>query len=432
MQTQTPSITKNNRRALIAAIVASGLDDLNVMFLAFSMSTIISQFGLSSTQGGWIGTITKFGMLVGGLIFGVLADRYNKFNVFKWTVIIFSVATGLIFFTENIYYLYLMRFIAGIGVGGEYGVAISIMAGIVPKEKMGRISSLNGIVGQVGSISAAILASLIAPMFGWRGLFLFGFLPLILVVWMKFAIDEDAVTDHGALEASTAPKGRIRDLFKTRALVHQTLALMAMTTVQIAGYFGMMNWLPTMMQQNIGVSVNGSNSWMISTILGMCLGMLVFGQLLDKFGPRLVYGIFLICSAISVYGFSFANSAAALLIGGGILGFFVNGMFAGYGAMITRLYPYEVRTVANNTILNVGRAVGGFSSVLIGMILDRSGVPTVMLFLAGLYLISFVFMLSLSNLKRSVYQQIGMSETDTIIEGTSHSIETPRLAPEVY
>lgn len=399
------TLTKHNRRALIAAIIASGTDDLNVMFLAFSMSTIMSQLGITATQGGWIGTITNFGMLFGGLVFGVLADRYNKFKVFKWTIIIFSVATGLIFFTDNIYYLYVMRFIAGIGVGGEYGVAISIMAGIVPANKMGRISSLNGIVGQVGSITSAILASLIAPLLGWRGLFLFGLLPLILVAWMVYAIDPDAVTDHGATkDKATAAKGRIGDLFKTRALTHQTLALMVMTTVQIAGYFGMMNWLPTIMQKSIGVSVSGSNSWMISTILGMCLGMLVFGQLLDKFGPRLVYGIFLVCSALAVYGFTFANSAVTLLVGGAILGFFVNGMFAGYGAMITRLYPYSVRTIANNTILNVGRAVGGFSSVIIGMILDRSGVPTVMLFLASLYLISLVFMLSLKNLKRDTYQ----------------------------
>ena len=80
-------------------------------------------------------------------------------------------------------------------------------------------------------------------------------------------------------------------------------------------------------------------------------------------------------------------------------------MIAGYGAMITRLYPYEVRTVANNTILNVGRAVGGFSSVIIGLILDNSGVATVMIFLASLYLVSLVFMLSMPNLKQSRYQQ---------------------------
>lgn len=412
---------KNDRRALVAAIIASGMDDLNVMFLAFSMSTIITQLNLSGAQGGWIGTITNFGMLFGGLVFGVLADRYNKFKVFKWTVIIFSVATGLIFFTQSIGYLYLMRFIAGIGVGGEYGVAISIMAGIVPQEKMGRISSLNGIVGQIGSITSAILAGLIAPLLGWRGLFLFGLLPLVLVVWMHFAVDAKHITDNGrqAVKDTAAPKGRIADLFKTKALMHQSLALMVMTTVQIAGYFGMMNWLPTIMQANIGVSVSGSSAWMVTTILGMCLGMLVFGQLLDKFGPRLVYGVFLICSAASVYLFTFAQTAPQLLIGGAILGFFVNGMFAGYGAMITRLYPYEVRTVANNTILNVGRAVGGFSSVIIGMILDSSGVPTVMIFLASLYMVSFLFMLSLPNLKQARYLAHGETVNKTTSVATA-------------
>ena len=185
----------NDKRALFASIFASGLDDLNVMFLSFTLGSIIAHLGLTGVEGGWIATITNFGMLLGGLVFGVLADRYNKFNVLKLTVFIFSVATGLIFFTNNLTYLYIMRFIAGIGVGGEYGVAISIMAGIVPAEKMGRISSLNGVVGQLGSISSAVLASIIAPMFGWRGLFLFGLLPVLLVVWMHFAIDENQITE---------------------------------------------------------------------------------------------------------------------------------------------------------------------------------------------------------------------------------------------
>ena len=96
------SLDKNNQRALAAAIVASGTDDLNVMFLAFSMSSIISELGISGTQGGWIATITNLGMLVGGLIFGLLADRYHKFKVFKWTILIFSLATGLLFFPKDV------------------------------------------------------------------------------------------------------------------------------------------------------------------------------------------------------------------------------------------------------------------------------------------------------------------------------------------
>ncbi len=407
-------VQANNKKALFASIFASGLDDLNVMFLSFTLSSIIAHLGLSGVEGGWIATITNLGMLLGGLVFGVLADRYNKFNVLKLTVVIFSIATGLIYFTENIQYLYLMRFIAGIGVGGEYGVAISIMAGIVPTEKMGRISSLNGIVGQVGSITSALLASLIAPMFGWKGLFLFGLLPLLLVVWMHFAIDEESITDRGAglqkEEIDETNKPKIRELFATKQLAQQSIALMVMTTVQIAGYFGLMNWLPTMMQTSLGIQTN-SNIWMVTTIIGMCIGMLVFGNVLDKFGPRLAYGVFLISSMLSVYFFTYVNSMATLLIGGAIMGFFVNGMFSGYGAIVSRLYPHRIRTIANNTILNVGRAIGGFSSVIIGFILDNAGVTQVMLFIASLYIISFLAMMSIQNLQTKRYVTFGKVQT---------------------
>lgn len=400
------SLDKNNRRALASAIVASGTDDLNVMFLSFSMASIIKELSISSAQAGWIATITNLGMLLGGLVFGVLADRYNKFKVFKWTIVIFAIATGLIYFTTSLPYLYIMRFIAGIGVGGEYGVAIAIMAGIVPKEKMGRISSLNGIAGQVGSITSALLAGWLAPTLGWKGLFLFGLAPLLLVLWMQFAIDDENIKDHTEGEDPVdAEVAHVGQLFKTPGLARQTLALMVMTTVQIAGYFGMMNWLPTIIQTSLKISVKDSSLWMVTTILGMCIGMLVFGQILDKFGPRPVYSAFLLSSAVCVFLFQFANSQMTMILGGMIVGFFVNGMFAGYGAMITRLYPHHIRSTANNVILNVGRAIGGFSSVIIGMILDVSSTAVVMIFLSSLYLISFAAMLSISNLKKEAYNQ---------------------------
>ncbi len=409
-------LSKNDRNALISAIVASGTDDLNVMFLSFSLTSIIASLAISKVEAGWIATITNLGMLLGGIVFGILADRYNKFKVFRWTVVIFSLATALIFFTPNLQYLYAMRFVAGIGVGGEYGVAIAIMAGLVPKENMGRVSSINGIVGQIGSITSAALAGLIAPIFGWRGLFLCGLLPLLIVGWSLIHVDADKVSDFDEQTDTAAPgdRGKIGDLFKTRQIASQTLCLMVMTTVQIAGYFGMMNWLPSIIQEQAGVSMSGSSIWMITTILGMCLGMVVFGQLLDRLGPRRVYSVFLLASSLSVYLFSFAKTGLTILIAGAIVGFFANGMFAGYGAMITRLYPHHVRSLANNTILNVGRAIGGFSSVVIGYILQHSTIPVVLLFLASLYLFSLLAMLSISNLKKENYQQLRPLAEDSI------------------
>lgn len=398
----------NDKRAFMVSLIGAGLDDVNVMFLSFSLSTIISELSLSGSQAGWIGTITNLGMLLGGLVFGVLGDRYHKFNVLKITILIFSLATGLISLAQNIYVIYLLRFIAGIGVGGEYGVAISVMAGIVPLEKMGRVSSLNGIVGQLGSIVSALLAALVAPFFGWRGLFLMGLLPILLVVWAQFFIKSGQITedDLGEKLEDKPSQASIKDLFASKDLTRLTLSLMVMATVQIAGYFGMMNWLPTMMQSQLGISIEDSSQWMIATIVGMCLGMLVFGQIFDQIGPRKSFAIFLTLSALSVYLFTLARTGLAMIIGGGIVGFFVNGMFTGYAAVTTQLYPQRIRTIANNTILNVGRAVGGFSSVIIGFILERSGVSMVMFFLASLYILSLVTMLTIPELKGDKYAKL--------------------------
>lgn len=395
-------MTKNQIKAVVGSIIASGTDDLNVMFLSFAMSGIMSEFMLSGAQSGLIATLTNLGMLVGGMLFGILGDRHNKMTILKITLLIFCLASGGIAFAPNITTIYILRFIAGIGVGGEYGIALSIMANIVPLQKMGTVSSWNGVAGQVGSIGSAILAGLFVPSLGWRGLFLFGLAPLVLVLYLHFAIDDEA-TFHPEPQLATGNSHLLtafKALFANAKVGYQSVTLMLMTTVQIAGYFGMMNWLPTIMQQQTGASVTNSSIWMVSTIVGMSIGMLVFGRLLDRVGPRIMFGTFLIASAITVFLFSTLESNWSMLIGGTIMGFFVNGMFPGYGAVVSRIYDKSIQATANNIILNVGRAVGGFSSVIIGFIMEKSGVPTVMLFLSILYLTSFVVMLTIPALKR--------------------------------
>lgn len=399
------TMPKNNKRALIAALTGSGMDDMNVMFLSFALSSIIADLGLSGAQGGLISTITNLGMLLGGLVFGVLADRKGNVKLFKWSIIIFSIATAALFFVDSFLWICILRFIAGIGAGGEYGIAMSIIAKISPPEKLGKMSSLNGVAGQLGSITAALLAGFAIPFIGWRGLFLFGLIPVVLVLWLHFSVDGDFELMASEAEIK-AEKPSLKELFKTKELTMTTLSLMFMTTVQIAGYFGLMNWLPSILQKQLGLSVTGSSLWMVVTILGMSAGMLTFGHLLDKFGPRNIFAIFLLVSSVSVFLFVYANSQLALLLGGAFVGFFVNGMFPGYGAIVSRLYPSRIHSIANNAVLNVGRAIGGFSSMVIGFLMDNYNLFVVMAFLSVLYLCSFVVMMTVPGLKNQAYKQV--------------------------
>jgi MFS family permease len=185
------------------------------------------------------------------------------------------------------------------------------------------------------------------------------------------------------------------ELFNTPRRVFTTVAITIMATVQVAGYNGLMIWLPSMLQKSHGFSVSGSAIWTISTIVGMVIGMLTFGVIMDRLGSRVSYGIFLVSSALAVFLYSFASSGIALLIGGAIVGFFANGMYAGYGALISNHYPTRMRSTATNTIFNLGRAVGGLSPILVGYLLQNYNMTTVMIYVACLYIVSLIVMLTL-------------------------------------
>ena len=345
---------------------------MDVMFLSFALSSIIAELHLSGTQAGLIATITNIGMLLGGVFFGVLADRVGRIKTFTYTIFIFAFATAAMYFANSLTLIYLCRFLAGIGAGGEYGIGMTVLAESFPKKQLGRVSSYVGVAGQRGDLPPH-LAAWVLPQYGWHALFLFGLFPVIITFFIRHHLVESRNFDTD----EARPKGQIKALFKTRQLTHQTLALMVMAVVQIAGYFGLMNWLPTMMQQQLHLSVAGSSTWMLATIVGMSAGMLTFGWILDRIGPRVAFSGFLLASAAGVYVLTLPKNMTGLLIVGALVGYFSNGMFAGYGAIVSRLYPAEVRATANNVIMNVGRCVGGFSSVIIGWLLDHYSILTV-------------------------------------------------------
>ena len=386
--------TTSQRKVLISAAAGIGLENMDIMFLSFSMAPIIATFDVTGTQAGWIGTITNFGMLFGGIIFGMLADKIGRVKVFSYTVIIFSVASALMFFASNIYLVYLFRFIAGIGAGGEYGACMSLVSESTPKEKLGKATSIVAIGGQIGAILAAVLASLIIPAFGWKMLYVIGLFPVLMVLWIRKDIKEP----ESFQATNRADCGHLGLLFKDSKTSGQTIGLSLMVMVQIAGYFGLMNWLPKIMQDQLNLNIAGSSLWMVSTILGMSVGMMTFGTIMDKLGSRFSYTIFLICSAASVYLLVLANSKVTLILAAVVVGYFINGMYGGYGAIISSLYPTEIRATANNFIMNIGRAVGGFSSVIIGFLLDKYSLMIVVVFLSLIYIFSLVIMMTIPGI----------------------------------
>lgn len=389
-------MSKYQRKVLLSTSAGIALENMDIMFLAFSLSSMIATFHISGTQAGMIATITNLGMLVGGIFFGLMADKYGRVKVFSQTVLLFSIASLLMFFASNIYLVYLFRFIAGIGAGGEYGACMSLISESFSKKQIGRASSIAGIGAQVGAALAAILAAVVIPWLGWKMLYVIGVLPVLMVLVIRRGLKEP---EDFQKTRATGKTTKLSHLFETKHLAWQTIGLSIMVTVQIAGYFGLMNWLPSIMQAQLGLSVSGSSLWMVSTIVGMSLGMLTFGIIMDKLGSRTAFTIFLLCSSLSVFLLVMAHSQWSLVAAAVVVGYFINGMYGGYGAIISSLYPTEIRATANNFIMNLGRAVGGFSSILIGFLMDHYNLTAVIIFLRSIYLVSLLVLMTITGVK---------------------------------
>lgn len=407
--TNTNKMTSEQKVVLGSTTLGFTLDHMDATFLSFALAPMIVDLNITGTQAGVIAAMSNWGALLGSILFGILADRIGRVKVLSYTILLVTFATVLLAFLDNAHTIYASRFLLGMGTGGEYGVSMALIAESFRASRVGKMSSITAIGGQVGAILAAILATLIMPAFGWRALFLVGFLPLIVVYIVRRHLKETQEFKTLQKEYKDGKKKfNLAIIANTPKKAYTSFALIIMLTIQTAGYYGLMNWLPTIMRKQLGITATVTagyvNLGMIPIILGMAAGMMTFGTILDRIGPRRVFAIFLVASALMIYAFTFAYNMWTLTILGAIVGFFSNGMYGGYGAVISALYPPEIRATAANTLMGSGRALGAFSSVVIGWIMDNFSVSAVLMSLAAMYIISLVVMLSIPGFKTLAQQ----------------------------
>jgi MFS family permease len=165
--------------------------------------------------------------------------------------------------------------------------------------------------------------------------------------------------------------------------------------VQNFGYYGVMIWLPNYLATRFGFSLTRSAVWTSVTIAGMALGIFAFGHIADRIGRRPAFFGYMLLAGIMVVVYSRLTDPFALLIAGAVMGFFVNGMLGGYGALISELYPTAARATAQNVLFNIGRAVGGTGPVVVGAIAVALGFDTAIALLALLYALDIAALLLL-------------------------------------
>ena len=177
-------------KALFASAAGYAMDGFDLLILGFILTSISRDLGLTGVQAGSLVTWTLIGAVAGGLIFGVLSDSHGRVRVLSWTILMFAVFTGLCGLAQGYWDLLVYRTLAGLGLGGEFGIGMALAAEAWPAQKRARVSSYVGIGWQFGVLAAALITPILLPLIGWRGMFAIGLLPAVVSYFIRRATAE--------------------------------------------------------------------------------------------------------------------------------------------------------------------------------------------------------------------------------------------------
>lgn len=380
-------------KALVGSAVGYAMDGFDLLILGFMLSAISADLNLTPAQSGSLVTWTLIGAVVGGIAFGALSDRYGHVRVLTWTIVLFAVFTGLCAIAQGYWDLLIYRTIAGIGLGGEFGIGMALAIEAWPAKHRAKAASYVALGWQVGVLAAALLTPVLLPHIGWRGMFVVGIFPAFVAWYLRTRLHEPEIFSQKQTELSTQKISKLESfklLVKDKATTKVSLGIVVLTSVQNFGYYGIMIWMPNFLSKQLGFSLTKSGLWTAVTVCGMMAGIWIFGRLADRIGRKPSFLLFQLGAVISIITYSQLTDPTAMLVAGAFLGMFVNGMMGGYGALMAEAYPTEARATAQNVLFNLGRAVGGFGPVVVGAIVSAYSFSIAIAFLAVIYVIDMI------------------------------------------
>ena len=222
-------------------------------------------------------------------------------------------------------------------------------------------------------------------------MFLVGLFPAIASYFIRHDTSEpEQFTKQQKVQGQLSFTNRLQLLVKDRQTAKTSLGIFILCAVQNFGYYGLMIWMPSYLASKLGFSLTASGNWTAVTVIGMIIGILLFGYLADHFARWKIFLLYQIGAFLMVAQYAQLEDPTALLICGAIMGLFVNGMIGGYGALISDNFPPHVRATAQNVLFNLGRGVGGFGPLVIGFCVKEWSFYAALCLLASIYLLDII------------------------------------------
>lgn len=386
------------------AALAIVLDGFDGQLIGFAIPVLIREWGLTRGDFAPIVAAGLFGMAAGSVLGGMIGDRYGRRIALIFSVFLFGITTSVIGLAPNLWTLGILRFIAGIGIGGTLPSATTLAAEYTPARSRALTVTATIVCFPLGGMLAGFYANAIMPSYGWRGLFLIGgLLPVLFSLLLAFALLEsprflahrphrwpdlirllartgrslpaDAVfSDRKEETGDAAPQSSGFSALLGGNFARDTIALWISFFCCLFAVYSAFSWLPSMLSGE-GFAPAAANAGLTAYNMGGVIGALLCASLIPRFGSRWPMTICALGGAASALALKLVpNDQTALLIAGlGLHGLFVNAVNSTLYAVSAFLYPTEIRARGTATALAVGRFGAIFSSFAGAAVLTAGG-----------------------------------------------------------
>jgi MFS family permease len=389
------SSSSRERRALAASTLGWMLDGMDITLYAMVIRELLRELPLTTSDAGLLASITLVASAVGGILFGLLADRIGRRRALMASIIVYSVFTAACGFSRGVWELAAFRVGVGLGMGGEWATGAALVSETWSAQHRGKALGLMQSGFAIGYALAAVVSALLLPRWGWRAVFFVGILPALVTLWIGRSVEESPlwVEQHsgsGAQDSGFAkqefsvqapkPESRAPARCSFRIYGRPVLVTLLMNSAALFAWWGLFTWIPSYLalpvkQGGRGLSLAASSAWILAMQTGMWLGYVTFGFISDAVGRKRTYIAYLFVAAALVPLYARAQPTA-LLIAGPLLAFFGTGHFTGFGIITAELFPTSFRASAMGLTYNFGRALSAAAPWAIGAIAAHGGLAS--------------------------------------------------------
>jgi len=396
--------TPGQRRTLLAAAMGWALDAFDTMLYSLVLAMLMRDLGMSKATAGSLGTLTLLASGIGGVLFGFLADRIGRKQALMASILTYSACSFASGLATSIAMLAVMRFVLGLGMGGEWNTGATLVAESWPTEFRAKAIAVVQSSWAIGFAAAALVAGPVSRYYGWRAVFFVGILPALITLWIQRRVPESEMWQERATGAKAPSEtradvgaasggGGFATVFRPPYVRH-TIALLLFNFFGMFAWWGLFTWLPPYLslpveQGGRGLSVMGMTTLMvILNLCGMFPGYASFGWVADHIGRRTAFRVYSLVAALLIPLYAMARSQSMLLVVGTLVAFFGTGLFSGSGIMGSEIFPTSVRARALGLTYNGARTMSSLAPFVIGRVGQTKGLSWAFYLCAAGYLLA--------------------------------------------